>query len=67
MLTETEIADEAKQCEGGMGGPVVRWRDFYKRSLRSQFIRKDSQCVVTGEMNASIITNKTEALCKALL
>ena len=54
MLTETEIADDAKQCEGGMGGPVVRWRDFCKRSLRSQFIRKDSQCAVPGEMNASI-------------
>ncbi|XP_078358640.1 uncharacterized protein LOC144643310 isoform X2 [Oculina patagonica] len=46
MLTENEIAEEAKTCDGGTGGPVVRWRDFYKRSLRSQFIRGQSQCVV---------------------
>ena len=48
MLTEYDIADEAKTCDGGMGGPVARWRDFYvavkrDRSLRS-YVRTTSQC-----------------------
>ena len=54
MLAETEIAEEANMCDGGVGGPIVRWRDFYKKSLRS-FIRAVSQCQVSGGKYSSII------------
>ena len=48
MLTDREIAEEAKKCDVGMGGPVVRWHDFYDsvkkdRSLRT-FVRTTSRC-----------------------
>ena len=46
MLAEMEIADEAKTCNGGMGGPIVLWRHFYKKSLKTRFIREKSQCAV---------------------
>ncbi|RMX41838.1 hypothetical protein pdam_00012500, partial [Pocillopora damicornis] len=51
ILTESEIAEEANKCDGGMGGPIVKWREFYKRSLRRNFIRELSQCVVSGAVD----------------
>ena len=50
MLSESEIDKEANKCHGGMGGPVVRWRDFYvsvrRDSSLALFVRKTSQCYV---------------------
>ncbi|KAJ7393507.1 hypothetical protein OS493_006491 [Desmophyllum pertusum] len=39
MLREFEIADEAKECDTGTGGPVVRWRDFFNSVRKDQSLR----------------------------
>ena len=50
MLSESEIDKEANKCDGGTGGPMVRWRDFYvsvrRDSSLASFVRKTSQCHV---------------------
>lgn len=45
MISDIEIEEESNKYDGGMGGPVVQWRDFYQKSPRP-FMRATSHCVV---------------------
>ena len=65
ILTESEIVEEANICDGGMGGPTVKWREFYKKSLRRNFIRELSQCVVSGGKYLSAFKHINLALTKS--
>ena len=65
ILTESEIVEEANTCDGGMGGPTVKWGEFYKKSLRRNFIRELSQCVVSGGKYLSAFKHINLALTKS--